>query len=67
MNDIEYRDFCAAAALSGLIARMDEDDDSLRHHCHVLCREAFRAADEMVEAIDGLRRYRRHTLLPGLL
>jgi hypothetical protein len=49
MNDIEYRDFCAAAALSGLIARLDEDDDSLRHHYHVLCLEAFRAAEEMVE------------------
>ncbi len=50
MNDIEYRDFCAAAALSGLIARLDEDDDSLRHHYHILCLEAFRAAEEMVEA-----------------
>jgi|GEM_PF-4014338 len=50
MNDTEYRDFCAAAALSGLIARMEGDDDNLRHHYHVLCREAFRAAEEMVEA-----------------
>lgn len=49
MNDTEYRDFCAAAALSGLLARLDEDDDSLRHHYHVLCLEAFRAAEEMVE------------------
>jgi hypothetical protein len=50
MDDIEYRDFCAAAALSGLLARLKDDDEDLRHHYHVLCLEAFRAAEEMVEA-----------------
>jgi hypothetical protein len=50
MDDIAYRDFCAAAALAGLIARLEDDDEDLRHRYHVLCLEAFRAADEMVEA-----------------
>ena len=50
MDDIAYRDFCAAAALTGLIARLDDDDEDLRHRYHVLCLEAFRAAEERVEA-----------------
>lgn len=49
MNDEEYRDYCAAAAISGLIARYHGDDEDLRHHYHVMTIEAFRLADEMVE------------------
>ena len=48
MNDVQFRDFCAASALSGLIARCEEEDDQLRHRFHLLALEAFRAADEMV-------------------
>jgi len=50
MTDDDYRDFCAATALSGLIARFDGSDEELRHHMHVISVEAFRAAREMVDA-----------------
>lgn len=49
MNDEEYRDYCAAAAVGGLIARYDGNDEDLRHHYHVMAIEAFRLANEMVE------------------
>ncbi|MDJ0926966.1 MAG: hypothetical protein QNJ73_04870 [Gammaproteobacteria bacterium] len=49
MNDQQFRDFCAASAVSGLVARYGGDDDELRHHFHVICAEAFRLAEEMVE------------------
>lgn len=48
MTDQQYRDFCAATAASGLIARYDGEEENLRHHYHVLAVEAFRMADEMV-------------------
>ena len=53
MNDQHFRDFCAASAVTGLVARYEGDDEELRHHFHVICAEAFRLAEEMVE-------YRRH-------
>jgi hypothetical protein len=49
MDDSEYLDFCAAMALSGLIARTQDDEEDIRHKFYILCREAYRAADEMVE------------------
>ena len=49
MDDQEFRDRCAAAAVSGLIARYAGGEEDLRHHYHVICLEAFRLADEMVE------------------
>lgn len=55
MEDSKYLDFCAAMALSGLIARCEDDEEDIRHKYHVLCREAYRAAEEMVE----LRRLRQ--------
>lgn len=56
MTDQEYRDFCAAMAVSGLIARHAGDEENLRHHYHVLAVEAFRMADEMVECRQRLNR-----------
>ncbi len=49
MTDEQFRDFCAASALGGLIAHADEDSEDLRHQFHRFALEAFRAADEMVE------------------
>ncbi len=50
MNDSEFRDHCAAAAISGLVTRYADDPDTeLRHHYHLICIEAFRLAEEMVE------------------
>ncbi|RMF95594.1 MAG: hypothetical protein D6727_10405 [Gammaproteobacteria bacterium] len=55
MDDETFRDYCAAAAVTGLVARYQGDDDHLRHHYHVLTVEAYRIADEMLE----FRRQRR--------
>lgn len=55
MDDDKYLDFCAAMALSGLIARCEDDEEDIRHKYHLLSREAYRAAEEMVE----LRQTRR--------
>ena len=49
MDDREFRDHCAASAVGGLIARYPGGEEDLRHHYHVICLEAFRLADEMVE------------------
>ena len=49
MDDSKYLDFCAALAMSGLIARCEEDEDEIRHKYYILAREAYRAAEEMVE------------------
>ena len=49
MDDNDFRDLCAASALSGLIARCEDDEEDIRHRYYVLAREAYRAAEEMVE------------------
>ncbi len=48
MSDDEYRDFCAANALTGLIAHTEEDEE-IRYQFRKLALEAFRAAEVMVE------------------
>ncbi len=48
MDDETFRDHCAAAAVTGLVARYQGDDEQLRHHYHVLTVEAYRIAEEMV-------------------
>ena len=59
MNDEDFHDHCAAAAVSGLLARYEGDDEQLRHHYHVLTVEAFRVAAEMVEYRRKLRERRQ--------
>ncbi len=49
MNNDDFRDLWAAGALAGLISKSEEDEEDLRHRYHVLAREAYRAANEMVE------------------
>jgi hypothetical protein len=48
MTDDDFRDYCAAAAVTGLIARYPGDEEQLRHHYHVITVEAYRLAEEMV-------------------
>ena len=59
MDDSKYLDFCAALAMSGLIARCEEDEEEIRHKYYVLAREAYRAAEEMVDMRRSRRARRR--------